>query len=197
VRESLRQVLWAFGFAGLGILRSKKSDLPSARRSPRSRPSPRLRDNATLDLRPFRPASGMRVFPAATGSRRPSPGGMSAGSLEAGGRLRLDRQQKRPICRNFTGATGLEPATSGVTGRSWHLRAARDWAGITGESRALRPWRCGDSRASAGASGDLLRDVCGMRSLSWSPNPTGDWSQPTPIQQASAFGALWRFSRPD
>src|SRR6266498_2669481 len=39
-------------------------------------------------------------------------------NVEAGGRLRQDRQQKMPICRMFsTGATGLEPATSGVTGR--------------------------------------------------------------------------------
>jgi dienelactone hydrolase len=30
-----------------------------------------------------------------------------------------------PICRTFTGATGLEPATSGVTGRSWRFRAER------------------------------------------------------------------------
>jgi hypothetical protein len=28
-----------------------------------------------------------------------------------------------PICRYLTGATGLEPATSGVTGRSWRNRA--------------------------------------------------------------------------
>jgi hypothetical protein len=37
---------------------------------------------------------------------------------KAGGRLRQHRQQNMPICRMFsTGATGLEPATSGVTGR--------------------------------------------------------------------------------
>ncbi len=47
------------------------------------------------------------------------PSGISAGGRrEAGGRLRQDRQQKIGICREFsTGATGLEPATSGVTGR--------------------------------------------------------------------------------
>jgi hypothetical protein len=33
------------------------------------------------------------------------------------------RTTKMLICRVFTGATGLEPATSGVTGRSWHFRA--------------------------------------------------------------------------
>ncbi len=37
---------------------------------------------------------------------------------KAGGRLRQKRQRKMPLCRMFsTGATGLEPATSGVTGR--------------------------------------------------------------------------------
>jgi hypothetical protein len=36
---------------------------------------------------------------------------------KAGGRLRQTWQQKTPLCRYFTGATGLEPATSGVTGR--------------------------------------------------------------------------------
>jgi hypothetical protein len=40
------------------------------------------------------------------------------GMKETGGRLRQNRQQNMPICRVFlTGATGLEPATSGVTGR--------------------------------------------------------------------------------
>jgi hypothetical protein len=34
-------------------------------------------------------------------------------------------KQEMPICRSFTGATGLEPATSGVTGRSWRFRAER------------------------------------------------------------------------
>jgi hypothetical protein len=43
--------------------------------------------------------------------------GMSAGCKEAGGRLRQVSQQKMPVCRDFMGATGLEPATSGVTDR--------------------------------------------------------------------------------
>ena len=43
-----------------------------------------------------------------------------ANAQKAGGRLRPRWQQKMPICRVFsTGATGLEPATPGVTGRSW------------------------------------------------------------------------------
>ena len=55
------------------------------------------------------------------------PCGISAGGRrEAGGRLCQDRQQKIPICRMFsTGATGLEPATSGVTGRVRHNDARR------------------------------------------------------------------------
>ena len=45
----------------------------------------------------------------------------------------LPRQHNRPICRHFneTGATGLEPATSGVTGRSWYFRAE---PGVTSHS---------------------------------------------------------------
>ena len=62
-----------------------------------------------------------------------------------------------------TGATGLEPATSGVTGRSWRLRADRGSAGIPGARRCFRPLRCGDSRVPAAVTGDLLRDERGMR----------------------------------
>jgi hypothetical protein len=61
------------------------------------------------------------------------------------------------------GATGLEPATSGVTGRSWRFRAERGWAGIPAESKAFGLERCGDLRGCAGASGNLLRDERGMR----------------------------------
>jgi hypothetical protein len=43
---------------------------------------------------------------------------MRAGSPKACGRSRLNGQQKMLICGDFTGATGLEPATSGVTGRA-------------------------------------------------------------------------------
>jgi hypothetical protein len=63
--------------------------------------------------------------------------GICAGSLEAGGRVRQDRQHNRAFCRYFTGATGLEPATSGVTGRSWRLLAEREWAGIPDASGSL------------------------------------------------------------
>jgi hypothetical protein len=68
-----------------------------------------------------------------------------------------------PFCRDFTGATGLEPATSGVTGRSWRFRAERGLAGIPAVSGSFRPCGCGDSRVLAGASGSLLRDERGMR----------------------------------
>jgi hypothetical protein len=66
------------------------------------------------------------------------------------------------FCRDFTGATGLEPATSVVTGRSQSCRTGRGSAGITGASRAFQPLPCGVRRAPAGASGDLLRDERGM-----------------------------------
>jgi hypothetical protein len=68
-----------------------------------------------------------------------------------------------PICRLFSaGATGLEPATSGVTGRSRWFGVGRHGAGICRESRTLRPLSRGDCRASARAPGHLLRDGCGM-----------------------------------
>jgi hypothetical protein len=63
--------------------------------------------------------------------------------------------------RMLSGATGLEPATSGVTGRSCCFRADR--AGIPRVGRAFRPWRCGDSRVRAGACDGLLRDQRGIR----------------------------------
>ena len=63
-----------------------------------------------------------------------------------------------------TGATGLEPATPGMTGRSWRLRAERAYAGICRVSRVLRPCRWGDTRVRSGASGSLVRDQRGMSS---------------------------------
>jgi hypothetical protein len=78
---------------------------------------------------------------------------------EAGGRLRQSRQQNMPICRMFsTGATGLEPATSGVTGRSWRFRAERGQAGTPAVSRVFRPRLCGDSRCAR----ELPAGSCGM-----------------------------------
>jgi hypothetical protein len=100
------------------------------------------------------------------GSRRIEPAISAAGSPRDGKRPAVGcAQAGNKTCRftgTFTGATGLEPATSGVTGRSWRLRAERGSAGITGESRSFRLWGCGDSRVRTGASGDLLRDMCGM-----------------------------------
>jgi hypothetical protein len=71
----------------------------------------------TDDRRLCGPGKALREFAAPAGFMRRFPCGMCAGWMEAGGRTRLARQQKMPICRDFTGATGLEPATSGVTGR--------------------------------------------------------------------------------
>src|SRR5919204_140144 len=46
-----------------------------------------------------------------------------------------DQATEIPICRDFTGATGLEPATSGVTDRYRLNRYSRLRPGITGWSR--------------------------------------------------------------
>ena len=64
--------------------------------------------------------------------------------------------------RRKTGATGLEPANSGVTGRSWRLRPGRGLAGISGKSRTFR-------LSVAGIRGDwreLPAGSCGM-SAGW------------------------------
>ena len=73
---------------------------------------------------------------------------------EAGGLSRPIRQQKMLICRMFsTEATGLEPATSGVTGRAWRFRAERPYAGMSGMSRGFPTRRCGDCRTRRGLAG--------------------------------------------
>ena len=69
------------------------------------------------------------------------------------------------ICSESTGATGLEPATSGVTGRSWSLRARRELAGISAMSGTFCLVACGDRRVPAGVTADLPRDVRGMGTL--------------------------------
>jgi SAM-dependent methyltransferase len=79
----------------------------------------------------------------------------------AASRDRLDALATR-LGMDETGATGLEPATSGVTGRSWRFRGGRGSAGIPPASRAFRPRPCGDWRVRAGTSGDLVRDERGM-----------------------------------
>jgi hypothetical protein len=85
------------------------------------------------------------------------------GRRKTGGRSRPSWQQNMLIYRMFSaGATGLEPATSGVTGRSWRFRVERGSAGIPVNRRALRPCGCGDSREPTGPSGRLVRDERGM-----------------------------------
>ena len=66
--------------------------------------------------RPGRP-SPLRELAGFVGYDRLSPVRDERGMKEAGGRSRLYSCEKGAICREFTGATGLEPATSGVTGR--------------------------------------------------------------------------------
>ncbi len=80
------------------------------------------------DARPCRRSSRLRGLPVPTGVVRGSPADPRAGSP----RDERSRRSFAPglattvaICRTFTGATGLEPATSGVTGRSWRFRAER------------------------------------------------------------------------
>ena len=96
-----------------------------------------------------------------------------------------------PAC--VTGATGLEPATSGVTGRSWRFRPERGLAGICTVSRALRPFRCGDSRVRAGVAGSLVRDERGMGSCRCSKQngcaPCARWFSLWATRRVSVSGA--------
>jgi hypothetical protein len=74
------------------------------------RPGKFVRDGSRAFLPPAAKIPANRPFPSAAGSARDAQ--------EAGGRPRPVRQQKLPICSMFsTGATGLEPAISGVTDR--------------------------------------------------------------------------------
>ncbi len=115
----------------------------------------------------------LRESPATTGVVRGFPVGMSAFRARDERRMRRDRRSSAPLRTTEhgdlqglrgrkTGATGLEPATSGVTGRSWCLRDRRESAGISAMSGTFRLASCGDRRVPAGVSADLPRDVRGM-----------------------------------
>jgi hypothetical protein len=88
---------------------------------------------------------------------------MSARDLR--GMKRSRRALLKYICRFaelLRERRGSNPATSGVTGRSWRFRAKRGWAGISGTSRPFSPARRGDLRVPAGIFGSLARDRRGM-----------------------------------
>jgi hypothetical protein len=65
------------------------------------------------------------------------------------------------ICRTSAGATGLEPATSGVTGRSWCFRPERGSAGIPGASKLSNP----DAAGICGCRRELPAASCGMSAV--------------------------------
>jgi hypothetical protein len=64
------------------------------------------------------------------------------------------------ICRDFTGATGLEPATSGVTGRYRTAGYNRLRPGIAGQSRPFLAGRTGCDRLQAAAARHSLCGTC-------------------------------------
>ena len=72
--------------------------------------------------RPVCPFKGLAPFEEAD---REFFCGSGAGSARDEKKPAVDMSKIPPICRTFTGATGLEPATSGVTGRSRSLRPGR------------------------------------------------------------------------
>jgi hypothetical protein len=100
----------------------------------------------------------VRGLPASGGPGRLFRCGIYAGWKEAGGRLCPTRQQKSRFCRDFTGVPALEPATSGVTGRSWRFRLERGLAGIPAVSRGLPTVAL---RGFAGLGGSFRRAPAG------------------------------------
>src|SRR5207244_1014741 len=60
----------------------------------------------------------------------------------------------------FTGATGLEPATSGVTGRDGLHRHSQRRPCVAGESRHFFLWRTGCDRVRAAATRQSLCGIC-------------------------------------
>jgi hypothetical protein len=122
--------------------------------------------SASIDRRPSRPVILLRGLPARAGLLRRFQTDSRAGSA---------RDEKKPAVvmsntyadlQDFTGATGLEPATSGVTGRSWRLRVCPGIGGNSPRERGISPLAryplCGHRRALAAASQGLRRDERGM-----------------------------------
>src|ERR1700736_2034220 len=91
------------------------------------------------------------------------PCGTSAAADEKPAVGCADADNKNPDLQDVsTGATGLEPATSGVTGRSCCFWAALEWAGIPDVSRSSRPLSCGDCRCGRRFRGPSAGSVGGM-----------------------------------
>jgi hypothetical protein len=80
---------------------------------------------------------------------------------------RLFRQHNTSICREFTGATGLEPATSGVTGRNGITDYSPLQPGITGYSRRLVDSRTGCDRLRPAST---RHSLCGSCVVALVPN---------------------------
>jgi hypothetical protein len=124
----------------------------------------------------------------ASGSQLISHTGSSGRPVGDRRRLRQDRQQKTLICRMFsTGATGLEPATSGVTGRNRMRHGLRTSArkrrrGRTGATRPV-PFQGPGSLPSLPLGSELLE----MRAAGVRDSPVG--------RRGSRFRGMWRHGR--
>jgi hypothetical protein len=143
--ESLRAARLSTNLARTSVLSAYSGQLyrlttcPPLLGPPRPRFQRGALGRARQDLRPTWPVILLRDSrrpPARCGDFRPILGRDLRGVERS---RRSLCQTHLLICRSFTGATGLEPTTSGVTGRSWRLRAERGLAGICGVSRAFRP----------------------------------------------------------
>ena len=113
------------------------------------------------DLRPCGRHSTLQGLPATAGFVR-SARAECLREKTGGQRFpRLGGQRFRLVCRDFvagfTGATGLEPATSGVTGRNRRNRHSRVRPGIIGHSRHFLAERTGYGRLRPART---RQDVC-------------------------------------
>src|SRR5436190_3832771 len=80
---------------------------------------------ARSDRRSARPVILFRGLPARPGFLRRLEADSGAGSARDEKKPAVDMSTTYTICRTFTGATGLEPATSGVTDRPSRLPSRR------------------------------------------------------------------------
>jgi hypothetical protein len=118
---------------------------------------------APQDLRLSWPVILLRGFPARRGSLRRFQADSGAGSARDEKKPAVVMSNTHPICRAFTGATGLEPATSGVTAGLGASGLGRSGRGLPARAGLFAGWLAG----IAGRSRELSATSRGM-SAGWS-----------------------------
>jgi hypothetical protein len=93
------------------------------------------------------------------------------------------------VCMGFDGSDGIDPATSGVTGRHGATGYSRLRPGITGWSRRFRDERTGCDRPRPGAARPSL---CGRRVVGMVPTST---TLPSDEHTRTVVAGAWRGER--